>query len=95
MEEPLEDANATESDDFEQTEQDASTYSDQLSPILEETMEDLLEESAPVEISEPVSLGEDVESKPEPEEAIYETDQTEHRLDTQNAGETEALEPPL
>ncbi|KAM0455459.1 hypothetical protein ACHAPV_007801 [Trichoderma viride] len=96
MEEPLEDANATESDDFEQTEQDAPTYSDQLSPILEETMEDLLEESAPAEISEPVSLGEDIESKPEPEEdkPIYETDQTEERPDTQDAEETKALEPP-
>ncbi|KAM0512229.1 hypothetical protein ACHAPE_009045 [Trichoderma viride] len=95
MEEPLEDAIATESDDFEQIEQDAPTYSDQLSPILEETMEDLLEESAPAEISEPVSLGEDVESQPEPAEdrPIYEIDQTEDRPDTQDAGETKDLEP--
>ncbi|PON23961.1 hypothetical protein TGAM01_v207289 [Trichoderma gamsii] len=95
MEEPLEDASATESDDFEKTEQDAPTYSDQLSPILEETMEDLLEESAPAEMSEPVSLGEDVESKPEPVEdkLIYEIDQTEDRPDTEDAGETKDLEP--
>ncbi|KAL7900005.1 hypothetical protein HDV63DRAFT_402359 [Trichoderma sp. SZMC 28014] len=95
MEEPLEDAIATERDDFEQTEQDAPTYSDQLSPILEETMEDLLEESAPAEISEPVSLGENVESKPEPAEdnPIYEIDQTEDRPDTQDAGATKELEP--
>ncbi|UKZ92616.1 uncharacterized protein TrAFT101_007558 [Trichoderma asperellum] len=95
MEEPgLEDANAIESDDFEQTEQDTPIYSDQLSPILEETMEDLMEESAPAEISEPVSLGEDVESMPEPalDKPIYAIDQTGDGLDTQDAGETKDLE---
>ncbi|KAL7925038.1 hypothetical protein ACQKWADRAFT_330622 [Trichoderma austrokoningii] len=81
MEEPdFEEADATDGENFEQTEQDALVYSDQLSPILEETMEDLLQESAPAEMSEPVSLGEDVESKPGPE-----IDQTEHRPDTLDA----------
>ncbi|KAL6887910.1 hypothetical protein GGI43DRAFT_388267 [Trichoderma evansii] len=93
-EEPgLEEANTTEGDDFEQTEE-TPIYSDQLSPILEETMEEL-EESAPAETFEPVSLGEDVESMPEPaaDKATFEIDQTEDKPDTQDAGETKDLEP--
>jgi hypothetical protein len=95
MEEP--EANATESDNFKQAEQDAPTYGDHLSPVLEGTehlSEDLSEDLAPAKTVEQVSLREDIKLKQDlaKDNPIYMIDQVKDRPGTQDARQTGDLE---
>ncbi|KAH6608738.1 involucrin repeat [Trichoderma cornu-damae] len=90
MEEPgLEEADATEGEGFVQPELDQGVpaFNEKLSPILEESMEELLEESAPAKVSES-RLVERTADEP-----VLDIHQAEDQPEQQNVEEIKALEP--